>query len=65
MKGHDLEENITESHYGEVVDRGLTWFSFYISEVRLYLMILEKLELYEKALGVLRSNLAGECNINA
>lgn len=31
-----------------------------ISEVRLYLMILEKLDCYEKALGVLRSNLAGE-----
>lgn len=45
--------------------RGLTWFSFYISEVRLYLMILEKLDLYEKALGVLRSNLAGEYSINA
>ena len=33
---------------------------FCISEVRLYLMILEKLEHYEKALGVLRSNLAGK-----
>lgn len=31
-----------------------------ISEVRLYLMILEKLEHYEKALSVLRSNLAGK-----
>lgn len=31
-----------------------------ISEVRLYLMILEKLEHYEKALGVLDSNLAGK-----
>ena len=33
---------------------------FCFSEVRLYLMILEKLEHYEKALGVLRSNLAGK-----
>ena len=38
----------------------LTAVCFSISEVRLYLMILEKLEHYEKALGVLRSNLAGK-----
>ena len=36
---------------------------FCISEVRLYLMILEKLEDYEKALGVLRSNLAGKLHV--
>ena len=38
------------------------WTSFFkFSEVRLYLMILEKLELYDKALDVLRkSNLAGK-----
>ena len=39
------------------------WTScFPFSEVRLYLMILEKLELYDKALDVLRkSNLASKC----
>lgn len=63
--------NIVEiPHSQRTIPRFITWYFvippsqiigclFLFSEVRLYLMILEKLEHYEKALGVLRSSLAG------